>query len=856
MKDSKNSDFMQEHISQKQTFPILGMSCAACAARVDKTLNQQNGVTEASVNYAAATATVVYDPTCCTPDSLKKAIQDAGYDLVIESDPDLSEQKAEEAHQLRYRQLKFRTTWAIILSIPIIVISMFLMGLPYANYITWILSTPVVCWLGRDFYRNAWRQLKHKTANMDTLVANSTGIAYLFSLFNLFFPEFWLSRGIHPHVYFEAASVIIAFILLGRLLEERAKGNTSEAIKKLMGLQPQNVTRITTNGTEETIHIRQVQPGDCLLVRPGERVAVDGTVNQGSSYVDESMLSGEPVPVLKEKGASVFAGTINQKGSFRFTADKVGTDTLLAHIIHLVQDAQGSKAPVQKLVDRIAAVFVPTIMGIALLSFVLWMVFGGNNGFTQGLLAAVTVLIIACPCALGLATPTAIMVGIGKGAEMGILIKDAESLESAQRINAIVLDKTGTITEGNPKVTDYHEIAGTDTRDLFFSLEQLSEHPLAEAVTRYLNGKTLPVDNFESLTGKGIQGRIAGTTYYAGNTSLLKEKGIIIPEAVLTKAQELTTEAKTVIWLADDRQVLALTAISDTLKLTSSEAIHLLQKRGIDVYMLTGDNEATARAISEKAGIQHYRAGVLPEEKARFIQSLQQAGKHVAMVGDGINDSAALAQADLSIAMGKGSDIAMDVAKMTIISSDLRKIADAIELSAQTVRTIRENLFWAFIYNLIGVPIAAGILYPINGFLLNPMIAGAAMAMSSVSVVTNSLRLKRKRMHTSHADTPAVYETMPVETQPMADTPSAEEAKETAPETTDALTQTYRIEGMMCNHCRMHVEKALNMPGEMSATVTLDPPEAVISFSNKEKSIEELQNILTEKAGDYQIYEK
>lgn len=847
---------MQEHISQKQTFPILGMSCAACAARVDKTLNQQNGVTEASVNYAAATATVVYDPTCCTPDSLKKAIQDAGYDLVIESDPDLSEQKAEEAHQLRYRQLKFRTTWAIILSIPIIVISMFLMDLPYANYITWILSTPVVCWLGRDFYRNAWRQLKHKTANMDTLVANSTGIAYLFSLFNLFFPEFWLSRGIHPHVYFEAASVIIAFILLGRLLEERAKGNTSEAIKKLMGLQPQNVTRITTNGTEETIHIRQVQPGDCLLVRPGERVAVDGTVNQGSSYVDESMLSGEPVPVLKEKGASVFAGTINQKGSFRFTADKVGTDTLLAHIIHLVQDAQGSKAPVQKLVDRIAAVFVPTIMGIALLSFVLWMVFGGNNGFTQGLLAAVTVLIIACPCALGLATPTAIMVGIGKGAEMGILIKDAESLESAQRINAIVLDKTGTITEGNPKVTDYHEIAGTDTRDLFFSLEQLSEHPLAEAVTRYLNGKTLPVDNFESLTGKGIQGRIAGTTYYAGNTSLLKEKGIIIPEAVLTKAQELTTEAKTVIWLADDRQVLALTAISDTLKPTSSEAIHLLQKQGIDVYMLTGDNEATARAISEKAGIQHYRAGVLPEEKARFIQSLQQAGKHVAMVGDGINDSAALAQADLSIAMGKGSDIAMDVAKMTIISSDLRKIADAIELSAQTVRTIRENLFWAFIYNLIGVPIAAGILYPINGFLLNPMIAGAAMAMSSVSVVTNSLRLKRKRMHTSHADTPAVYETMPVETQPMADTPSAEEAKETAPETTDALTQTYRIEGMMCNHCRMHVEKALNMPGEMSATVTLDPPEAVISFSNKEKSIEELQNILTEKAGDYQIYEK
>ena len=849
---------MQEHISQKQTFPILGMSCAACAARVDKTLNQQDGVEEVSVNYAAATATVVYDPTYCTPDSLKKAIQDAGYDLVIESDPDVSDRKAEEAHQLRYRQLKFRTTWAIILSIPIIAISMFLMNMPYANYISWILSTPVVCWLGRDFYRNAWRQLKHKTANMDTLVANSTGIAYLFSLFNLFFPEFWLSRGIHPHVYFEAASVIIAFILLGRLLEERAKGNTSEAIKKLMGLQPQTVTRITIDGTEEIINIRQVQPGDCLLVRPGERIAVDGTVNQGISYVDESMLSGEPIPVLKEQGASVFAGTINQRGSFRFTADKVGTDTLLAHIIHLVQDAQGSKAPVQKLVDRIAAVFVPTIMGIALLSFVLWVFLGGNNGFTQGLLAAVTVLIIACPCALGLATPTAIMVGIGKGAEMGILIKDAESLESAQRINAIVLDKTGTITEGNPKVTDYHEITDIDTRDLFFSLEQLSEHPLAEAITCYLKGKALPVDNFESLTGKGIQGIIAGKNYYAGNTSLLKEKGIVIPETALTKAQKLTTEAKTIIWLADDKQVLALTAISDTLKPTSFEAIHLLQKRGIDVYMLTGDNEATACAIAEKAGIRHYRAGVLPEEKAHFIQSLQQAGKHVAMVGDGINDSAALAQADLSIAMGKGSDIAMDVAKMTIISSDLRKIADAIGLSVQTVRTIRENLFWAFIYNLIGVPIAAGILYPINGFLLNPMIAGAAMAMSSVSVVTNSLRLKRKRMHTSNTDKPASYETIPTEAQSIVtETSSIKELeKETASEKTDTLIKTYRIEGMMCNHCRMHVEKALNMPGEMSATVTLDPPEAIIAFSNKEKSIEELQNILTEKAGDYQIYEK
>lgn len=845
---------MSEHIS-KQTFPVLGMSCAACAARVDKTLNQQEGVLKASVNYAAATATVEYNPECCTPEHLKKAIQEAGYDLITETDQHISEQKAEEAHLLRYKQLKHRTFWAILFAIPITIISMFLMDLPYADYITWILSTPVVCWLGRDFYKNAWRQLKHKTANMDTLVANSTGIAYIFSLFNLFFPEFWLDRGIQPHVYFEAASVIIAFILLGRLLEERAKGNTSEAIKKLMGLQPQTVTRITPAGSEETVNIQQIKPGDCILVRPGERIAVDGTVNQGSSYVDESMLNGEPVPVLKTNGTTVFAGTINQKGSFRFTADKVGSNTLLAHIIHLVQDAQGSKAPVQKLVDKIASVFVPVIMGIALLSFLLWLVFGGTNGFTQGLLAAVTVLIIACPCALGLATPTAIMVGIGKGAEMGILIKDAESLETAQKINAIVLDKTGTLTEGNPQVSDYLEVSNVpDIRDLFFSLEQLSEHPLAEAAVRYLKGKKLPVSNFESLTGKGIQGTIGNAIYYAGNLALLKEKGIRIPSELQTQADTLTAEAKTVIWLANDTQVLALAAISDTIKPTSPAAVDQLQKRGIAVYMLTGDNEATARAIAQKTGISHYRAGVLPEEKALFIKELQREGKRVAMVGDGINDSAALAQADLSIAMGKGSDIAMDVAKMTIISSDLSKIADAIELSIQTVRTIRENLFWAFIYNMIGVPVAAGILYPINGFLLNPMIAGAAMAMSSVSVVTNSLRLKRKRMHSKAHIPPTVSE--PTDLESLPNHPETSVTDRQMVEEPAALTRTYRIDGMMCNHCRMHVEKALNIPGEMNASVTLDPPEATITYTNKEKSIEELQNILTEKAGDYQISEK
>lgn len=730
----------------KRNFPVLEMSCAACAARVDKTLNRQPGVQTASVNYASAMATVEYDPEICSPESLRTAVQTAGYDLVITADKEESKQEAEDAHELKYHALKHRTIWAVLLSLPIAIIGLFFMDMPYAKYIMWLLSTPVVFWLGRGFYINAWKQLKHGSANMDTLVANSTGIAYIFSLFNLFFPQFWLSRGIQPHVYFEASSMIIAFILLGRLLEERAKGNTSTAIRKLMGLQPKTVTLLTPQGELRETAIETVKIGDTLVVKPGEKIAVDGTVTEGSSYVDESMLSGEPVPVEKSVSAKVFAGTINQKGSFRFKAEKVGSETMLSQIIRMVQDAQGSKAPVQKLVDRIAAVFVPAIMGIALLAFVLWLIFDPVNGFTRGLLAAVTVLIIACPCALGLATPTAIMVGIGKGAETGILIKDAESLETAKGIDTIVLDKTGTVTEGKPVVTDFIWTAETPLlKNIFYSLEVSSEHPLAEAVANHLKGEALPINNFESLTGAGISGIVGGKRYYAGNLRLMKQQHIHISESLAATAKRLTEEMKTVIWFADEQEALALAAITDRIKETSKEAVEKLRRMGIDIYMLTGDNEATAASVAKEAGIPHYRAEVLPAQKAGFIKELQQQGKRVAMVGDGINDSAALAQADLSIAMGKGSDIAIDVAKMTIISSDLRKIADAVRLSTLTVRTIRENLFWAFIYNLIGVPIAAGALYPICGFVLSPIIAGAAMAMSSVSVVTNSLRLKTKR---------------------------------------------------------------------------------------------------------------
>lgn len=728
----------------KQTFPVLEMSCAACAARVDKTLNKQPGVLSATVNYAAATATVEYDTSLCSPEALKTAIQKAGYDLIVDIQPQEPEE-AEHTHTEKLHHQKVRTIWAILLSLPIALIGMFFMDIPYANYIMWILSTPVVFWLGRDFYINAWKQLKHRSANMDTLVANSTGIAYLFSLFNLFYPEFWLERGVQPHVYFEAASVIIAFILLGRLLEARAKDNTSAAIKKLIGLQPKTVTLLTPDGKQQEVSIEQIHVHDTLLVKPGEKIAVDGMVCEGNSYVDESMLNGEPVPVYKEKGSHVFAGTINQKGSFQFKAEKVGSDTMLAHIIHMVQEAQGSKAPVQKLVDKIAGIFVPVILCIALLSFVLWLILAPENGFTHGLLAAVTVLIIACPCALGLATPTAIMVGIGKGAEQGILIKDAESLETAKRIDTIVLDKTGTITEGQPTVN--HMVwwnNSEEVRNIFYSLEKLSEHPLANAVTYHLKGEFLPLTQFESITGQGVKACFNNQYYLAGNEQLLKTQGIRISSEQEETAVTFAHDAQTVIWFADEKQVLGIAAISDRIKETSREAISLLQQQGIDVVMLTGDNPSTAQAIARQAGINHYQAEVLPQQKAAYIKSLQQKGKCVAMVGDGINDSAALAQADLSIAMGKGSDIAMDVAKITLISSDLTKIPEAIRLSALTVRTIRQNLFWAFIYNLIGVPVAAGILFPINGFLLNPMLAGAAMAMSSVSVVTNSLRLRNK----------------------------------------------------------------------------------------------------------------
>ena len=737
----------EEVITIKKSFPITGMSCASCAASVETTLKEEPGVVKAAVNYANSSASVEYIPGVADINHFKQSVQSSGYDLMIEDNEESADNLEKQKHS-DYQTLRRRTILSIIFSIPIVLIGMVFMNIPYADYIMWALATPVVLIFGQQFFINAWKQAKHRSANMDTLVALSTGIAYLFSVFNTLYPQFWTSRGLDAHVYFEAAAVVITFILLGKMMEEKAKSNTSSAIKKLIGLQPKTVVRINNEGSESVIKISEVQVGDHLLVKPGEKIPVDGMVVSGNSFVDESMISGEPIAREKKKDEKVLAGTVNQKGSFVFEAEKVGGDTMLAHIIKMVQEAQGSKAPVQKLVDKIAGIFVPLVMAAAVLSFIAWIILGGENGVTHGLLAMITVLVIACPCALGLATPTAIMVGVGRGAENGILIKDAESLEQAKNINAIILDKTGTITEGHPQVIDIawkNEVNIAELSSVLYSLESQSEHPLADSITHYFQSRNIQKINpesFGSITGAGVSAIFNKEKYYAGSFKMITEKQIVIPEELKNKTEKWLKDAFTVIWFADKKNALAAVAIADKIKSTSKEAVQQLQEMGIEVYMVTGDNEKTAASVSKSVGIKHFKAETLPDEKALFVKELQQQGKKVAMVGDGINDSQALAQADVSIAMGKGTDIAMDVAKMTLISSDLNHIPKAIQLSKQTIKVIRENLFWAFVYNVIGIPIAAGILYPFTGFLLNPMIAGAAMALSSVSVVSNSLRLK------------------------------------------------------------------------------------------------------------------
>lgn len=727
--------------------PVLGMSCAGCAQSVEQSLTKLAGVEEATVNYANQRLKVTYNPKSIKPELLQKAVQDAGYDLILDDHDGAAKQ--EELQQQSYKDLKRRLIYAAALTLPIVIIGMFMMNLVYSNYIMFVLSTPVLFFFGRSFFSNAYKQALHGRANMDTLVALSTGTAYIFSTFNTFYPSFWHERGLHPHVYFEAAAVVIVFIMLGKVLESGAKANTSTAIKKLMGLQPKSLILIEA-GTEREVHIDQVKPGDVVLVRPGQQVPVDGQLLDGSSYVDESMITGEPVAVAKRKDDRVFAGTINQKGSFRMIAAKVGSETMLAQIIRLVQEAQGSKAPIQKLVDKIAGIFVPVVLGIASLTLFMWMMLGGDNALTQGILAMVTVLVIACPCALGLATPTALMVGIGKGAEHGILIKNAEALELGLKVNALIFDKTGTITQGTPEVSKLYYLEHAKSREaelnqVLLALEKQSEHPLAGAIVEFLeplSAGNIRIEDFQSVTGKGISGSYHGTKYFVGNRKLLQENDILLDDVLVEQEASLQEGAQTLIYFANEQQLLGFASIADQIKQNSAAAIAALKRQHIELFMLTGDNEQTAAAVAGQVGLEHFNANMLPEDKAAFVQALQHQGKTVAMIGDGINDSQALALADFSIAMGKGSDIAIDVANITLVGSDLMQVPRALQLSKKTVKTIRQNLFWAFIYNLIGIPIAAGILYPAYGFLLNPMIAGAAMALSSVSVVANSLRLK------------------------------------------------------------------------------------------------------------------
>lgn len=765
----------------EKTYPVKGMSCASCSAHVGKALRSVEGVVEVNVNLPMNRATVRFDDAACTAQQLQQSVERMGFELIIDqtddeethifadeevaseknsanelnqTTPNTSNKKSTSKkcvvnHNEALKQMQRNAWGALAIAIPLLVLGIIPHLFAGQEVASCFLAAFSLWKYGRLFYTPAWKLLKHGTSNMDTLVALSISVSFIYSFCNLFFPQWFISHGMQPHLYFDSVGVITAFILLGRMLEARAKHRTTNSIRKLMQLQPKQVVCVFPNGKEVTKHVNDVKTGDVLLARPGDRIAVDGEVITGASNVDESSLSGEPIPVEKNIGDKVMAGTINKNGTLHYRAEKRATDTLLAQIVRMVQEAQGSKVPVQALVDRIAAVFVPTIIGISLITLIVWILLDSANGLTHGLIAMVSVLVIACPCSLGLATPTAIIVGIGRGASSGILIKDATCLEVAEKINAVVLDKTGTITVGHPEVKAawFESDSESKWRNILLSLERQSEHPLAEAVCTFLKDETTcKVENFTALPGNGVSGCINGCTYYVGSLKWMQEKNIPLTATQHQFANNYTHQACSLVALTDGTKILALLALTDEVKSTSATAIKQLKALGIETYMLTGDNAQTAAVVASEVGIDHYVAHTLPADKANFVKQLQAEGKKVAMVGDGINDSAALAVADLSIAMGRGSDIAIDTAMLTLLTSDLLRLPQAIRLSARTVRTIRQNLFWAFFYNVVSVPIAAGVLYPICGFMLSPMIAGAAMALSSVSVVTNSLRSGLKRI--------------------------------------------------------------------------------------------------------------
>lgn len=732
----------------KTTFLIEGMSCSSCAASAGNILSSADGVHSAGVNLANNSVLLEYDSDITGPEKLNSRLLRAGYSLVVPDE--LYGKDREERERDKLNSLRNRFAASLLFTLPVFIYGMFFMHAPYANWIMLVLTLPVMTIFGRDFFITAFRKARNLSANMDTLVAVGTGSAFLFSTFNTLFPAYLSAHGLVPHVYFEAAAVIITLVLLGRFLEGRAKSKTSASIKKLAGLQPKTA-RIVRDGETTEIPVQEVKPGDLVIVRPGEKIPVDGRIYEGKAWIDESMITGESMPVEKNTGDRVIGSTINGTGSFSFTAEKVGSDTMLAQIIRLVEQAQGSRAAIQNLTDRFAGIFVPVVILIAVVTFIIWFLIGPHPSLTYAFITSVSVLIIACPCALGLATPTALMVGIGKGADLGILVKNAQSLETARVLDTIIFDKTGTLTVGKPEITGYFSDPSFDDNDNFLSLlmeaESRSEHPLGQAVVRWLSEKGTKngnIDSFNSFTGKGIEFTGNGNHFVTGSKKLMEEKKVVITGYIKDKALTIEDGGETPVYTAFNGKAVALMTISDKLRDTAPYVISKLKKMGLETHMLTGDDSTTAEKIAREAGIDEFMANALPDDKLLYIKSLQSKGRKVAMVGDGINDSPALSIADVGIAMGSGTDIAMESADITIVRGDIEKILTALRLSRETVKTIRQNLFWAFIYNITGIPVAAGILYPLTGFLLNPMIAGAAMAFSSISVVTNSLRLKQK----------------------------------------------------------------------------------------------------------------
>ena len=751
--------------TETATLNIEGMTCASCSNFVEKALSRTPGVQRATVNLASEKATIEFLPDQIDRAGLKAAVEQAGYSVheanpavaanVLASDEELDARKA-----AAYESLKRRFQVAVGLAIVVMGLSMLMLwpsmmsrvSMPVLNYVLLALTLPVLLYSGREFYVSAWNGFRHRTASMDTLIAVGTGAAFLYSLAATLIPGWFRQHGIMPEVYYDTTATIIALILLGKVLESRAKSKTSAAIKALMGLQAKTA-RVVRGGQEIDVPIEQVLVGDEVLVRPGEKVATDGMILTGSSAVDESMLTGESLPVEKKEGDNVFGATLNKTGSFRFRVSKVGAETMLAQIVKLVEEAQGSRAPIQQLADKVSAVFVPVVIMIAIATFVLWFDFAPEaSRVPLALVNFVAVLIIACPCALGLATPTAIMVGTGKGAEHGVLIRNAEALEKAEKVTTVLLDKTGTITRGEPAVTDFLPTNGDTPAHLLpllAAVERQSEHPLAEAVVRYadaqaavVGGAPLTATAFQAYEGRGAGATVDGQLILLGNRRLLSEHNVVLSSETEQAADQLLSQAKTVLYAAIGGQVAALIGVADTVRESSLAAIQALQADGIEVVMMTGDNQQTAAKVAGQVGIKRFFAEVLPADKANKVKELQAEGRVVAMVGDGINDAPALAQADIGLAMGGGTDVAMEAAGITLMRSDLQGVVTAIDLSRQTMRTIKQNLFFAFVYNTLGIPIAAGLLYPFTGWLLSPMIAAAAMALSSVSVLTNSLRLR------------------------------------------------------------------------------------------------------------------